>query len=448
MGGSSVAPSLPMEFDDGLVLRNAVADDESALTQLQAGVHADPGGKPNAAVGAWTRDLFSGRHPTVGLEEILVVEDRHAKTLASSLTLVPQRWSYAGVSFGVGRVELVATHPDYRRRGLVDRLLRQLHDMSARRGDLMQAITDLMFFHGELGYHMALTQRAGRGGDVRRLPPTDAPVRLRLADESDLPELADVDAHARRRSLLSCPRDGRQWEYELTGRGRDSMVRDKIFSIDFAAGLVGYVVVGYGGIPTFPIPHWLPGLPCPEPTASVSRLELSPDVDWLEIAPSVLRQLAGATGSAGYMLWLGEEHPAYDALGDALTRTPPHVGWFVRIGDMAAFLRRVAPALERRLSAGAARGFTGDLRLHCYTYGLALRFDRGRLDGVEPWPDHSRRASDVSLPEQMLVQLALGHAAFDQLAPAYPDCRMQTRIGRALVPALFPRQPSAIWPIT
>jgi hypothetical protein len=94
-----------------------------------------------------------------------------------------------------------------------------------------------------------------------------------------------------------------------------------------------------------------------------------------------------------------------------------------------------------------AERFTGELRLHFYRHGIRLRFVAGSLEAIEPWPDHSRRGSDAALPDQMFQQLVLGHATWQELAPAFPDCRLQTSTATSLLPLLFPKQASSIWPL-
>jgi hypothetical protein len=443
---------LPTRLPNDLILRQATAHDREALIRLQATAHVGPNGGTNLASSEWIRDLLNDEHPTVTPADTSVVEDPRTGNIVSSLTLVRQTWCYGAIPLGVGRVELVATDPAYRRRGLINRQLRLLHEWSAERGDALQAITDLMYFHGELGYHMALTQRAGRGGWTNELPVTPAsgePVLLRTATTADIPAFRRVDEDLRRRVLLSCLRDEPAWAYELTGRSAKSMVRDTILAIETPAARerdpIGYVVIGYGGIPTFPIPRWLPGAPCPEPVVSVSGFELRAGSSWLDIVPSVLRQVA--VTHDGYFLWLGQDHPAYSTLDDRLVRRPPNVGWFIRVPDPAAFLTLVAPVLERRLSGSIAARFSGELRLHLYTYGLVLEFTQGRLTRVRRWDGANRRESDASLPEQMFVQQLLGHATFAELAPAFPDCRLQTATAAALLTVLFPKETSTIWPL-
>ncbi len=429
------------------MLRSATAGDRDDFAALQGIAHADSEGNPSAAVAAWGREFLDGSHPAIDYADITVVEDCHTGSIVSGLVLVPQKWSYGGIEFGVGRLELVATHPDYRRRGLISRQIEVLHDRSAACGHLMQVITDLMFFHQEFGYHAALVQRAGRGGWTRELPTAAddcEPVELRRATTADIPLLTHVDELSRGRSLLVCERDPALWRYELAGREPENMMRDEILVIVRGDRRLGYVVVGYGGIPSFPVPSWLPGRPVPESVVSISGLELLPEASWLDIVPSVVRQLAGTDG---YMLWLGTGHPAYDALGSVLIRRPPNIGWFIRIPDLVVFLRHIAPVLERRLEQSDIHGLTGVLRLHFYTFGVRLDFRKGELVDVCEWHEHSRRESDASMHGAMFSSLLLGHAEMAELAPAYPDHRVQTQLGAVLLATLFPKQSSRIWPV-
>ncbi|MCP3800647.1 GNAT family N-acetyltransferase [Allokutzneria sp. A3M-2-11 16] len=439
-----MGPIVPTPLPGGLLLRGAAPGDRDALVELHSSVHAGPDGAPNTAVGQWIRDLFDRGHPTASLDEMVVVEDIGTGVLASSLMMVPQTWSYDGIPFGVGRVELVASHPAYRGRGLLARQLEVLHERSAHRGDVLQALTDLMFSPGKARYWTALTQRAGRGGLARDLPSGTA--SLRPATGDDIPFLLEVDRHARGRMLLSCVRNKAQWRHELTGRTPGSMVHDEIFLVEYHGIPAGYVVLGYGGIPSYPIPPWWPGIPVPEPVISVSAFELAAGMPWHDVVPGVLQRLCPSDVD-GYVLWLGTEHPAYEVLGESLTRKPQNIGWFLRMPDVDAFLRHIAPVLENRLVGTAAEAYTGELLLHFYTYGTRLVFERGKLVDVSSWAEHSRRGSDASLPEQMFLQLLLGHASWPEIAPAFPDCRLQNRTAGLLIPVLFPRKPSAVWPL-
>jgi hypothetical protein len=132
------------DLGDGLILRQAVVADGERLVAFHADVHRSSGvEEPDEQVGAWTRDLVDREHPSFDVGDLTVVEDTRTGAIVSSLCLISQVWSYGGAAFGVGRPELVGTHPDYRRRGLVCAQFEVIHAWSAERGHKMQAITGI-----------------------------------------------------------------------------------------------------------------------------------------------------------------------------------------------------------------------------------------------------------------------------------------------------------------
>ena len=125
--------SLRRDLGDGLMLRSARYDDGAELVEFNATMHADAG-LPGSTLAEWTRDLFETPHPTFRVErDVTVVEDTASGRIVSALFLIPQVWSYAGVPIKTGQPELIATHPDYRRRGLVRAQFEVIHDGAGRR---------------------------------------------------------------------------------------------------------------------------------------------------------------------------------------------------------------------------------------------------------------------------------------------------------------------------
>ena len=112
------------DLGSGLLLRRARQEDAEAVAAFNARVHHSSGGafeqrEPHRGVAAFTRDLMSGNHPTCDASDFTVIEDTRAGSIVSSTCLIGQRFSYEGVEFDAGLPELVGTHPDYRRRGLI-----------------------------------------------------------------------------------------------------------------------------------------------------------------------------------------------------------------------------------------------------------------------------------------------------------------------------------------
>jgi hypothetical protein len=213
---------LPQDLGGGLILRRSTLADAEALADFNKMIHRDPPAtEPDELVAAWTRDLFRPNHPTFSAGDFTIVEEAATGHIVSSMNLISQTWTYAGIPFGVGRPELVGTAPDYRKRGLVRRQFEVVHAWSAERGEMVQAITGIPYYYRQFGYEMAMALGGGRQGNVAAVPKLKEgevePYRLRPVVETDLPFILALDAHVAQQNLIYCPRDEAFWRYELWG---------------------------------------------------------------------------------------------------------------------------------------------------------------------------------------------------------------------------------------
>jgi GNAT superfamily N-acetyltransferase len=429
------------DLGDGLILRRATAADADELAVFNARVMRDDDEPENRPVELWVRELTSGAHPTTRAEDFTVVEDTRTGRIVSSLVLMSQRATYGGVPFGLGQVELVGTHPDYRRRGLIRQQVEVVHGWSRERGELVQAIGGISWYYRQFAYEYALAMGGFRTIYLAQLPklPEGAaePFRLRPATADDIPFLIEVDAVAARRYLVFCPRDEVGWGYQIGGHRPGSLPHGSVQIVETVAG----EAVGFA----FHLSQLRDG------GLVVERMELRPGASWLPALPSILRALAAlGPGYArpeapftGLRLALGADHPAYAALRDVPPAPRPLYAWYVRVADLPGFVRHVAPALEARLAASPAAGHTGQLRLTFYRSGLTLRLEGGLLGPVEP--TDGRGKSDAAFPDLTFVQLLFGWRSFDELAHAFPDCSADTPDAVPLLDALFPRHHSRLW---
>lgn len=436
-----------VDLGDGLRMRRSSAADAEALAEFNKMTHRDPGMvAPDEGVAAWTRDLLRPNHPTFHEDDFTIVEEVATGRIVSSLNLISQTWSYAGIPFGVGRPELVGTAPEHRKRGLIRAQFDVIHAWSAARGELVQAITGIPFYYRQFGYEMAMVLSGGRRGnaaEVARLKEGEAePYRLRNVGESDLPFVLALDAGAAKRSLVYCPRDEVLWRYELWGKDAGNVNGLDWRIIESAAGEpVGLLGAG--------IQLWGAHLP-------LSFLELAAGVSWLAVTPSLLRaakvrgeELAARDGKtlAGLYFSLGQEHPLYSVTSQRLPEVRRSYAWFLRVPDLPAFIRRIAPALAARLARSVAAGHTGELKISFYRDGLRLVFEHGRLTAAEPWLPSHDDPGGAAFPGLTFLQIVFGYRSLDELRAAFPDCWQDSDNARALLEALFPKQPSDFWPI-
>ncbi len=376
--GTKNANDVIRDLGDGLILRRARPEDAEALIDFNARVHGGDGwDQPDAGTGIRVRDMITRSHPTCTVGDFCLVQHIPSGAIVSTLCLIPQTWSYAGIEFGVGQPELVGTHPDYRKRGLMRAQFDVVHRWSAERGHAMQALVGIPWFYRAFGYEYGLEHDACRIGyraNVPRLKEgAQETYNVRPAQRSDLDLIARLYDEGRERGLVCCVRDRAVWQYELDGRSEGNAEAVKLCSIETAGGeFIGFMA-HYGDL-------W-------DGTLYAIAYELAPGLSWLTVTPSVLRYLVnvgdaqtkkdGDDGLQAFALQLGSEHPAYDAIPHRLPHVERQLAWYVRVPDLPAFLRLIAPALEARLAASPLAGHSGELTLGFYRDGARLVFEGG-----------------------------------------------------------------------
>jgi hypothetical protein len=196
---------------------------------------------------------------------------------------------------------------------------------------------------------------------------------------------------------------------------------------------------------------------------AVQRYEILPEFSWREVTPSVIRylettyhQLKPEHGDkkpfGAFGFWLGEDHPVYHITPDHLPRVRKPYAWYLRVRDVADFLRLIAPVLEQRLATSAMAGYSGEVKITFYRDGVRIVLEKGKLVAVEAWspeqPKHEGLSGNAGFPPHTFLQLLFGYRSLEMLKDSYADCWTDRDEIHALLVALFPRQPSDVWPVS
>ncbi|MCL4486990.1 MAG: GNAT family N-acetyltransferase [Chloroflexi bacterium] len=441
---SPIAFALPRDLGDGLLLRPATRDDAEPLAQFNGRIfgrdHFDE------HVAAWTRDFMSLSHPAVGPSNVLVVVDTNAGAkIVSSMCLIPQTWTYAGIPFGVGRPEAVGTDPEYRRRGLVRAMFETLHARSAAMGHLVQGITGILRFYRQFGYEYALDLGGGRSVPFSSIPrlKEGEPERyhLRPMTVDDLAFVQPLYQQGAARSLVACVRPDWYWHAILGGYSPESFEVRLLRVIETEVGRpVGYVAgireMGYRAFP-------------------IGELEVVNGQSLRAVMPSVLpglKEMAEMEAAAqrnevnALFFMLGREHPVFDAIPEYFARTRPPYGWYLRVPDLVALLRRIIPVLEERLAKTALAGHSGEIKIDEYVRGTRIIFDRGKISAVEPWEKVGSTEGNAGFPPFTFLQLVFGFRSLAELRASFPDVWASDEAA-VLLDVLFPRRSSNLIPV-
>jgi predicted N-acetyltransferase YhbS len=172
---SDAEPDLVMP--DGAVVRRARAADLPAMLELEADRESE-----DDAV-----DLRLVAETPGGLESMAVVElDRRIVSMA---TLLDETLALGGTPLPAGQIEMVATARDAEGRGYVRALMHHLHELSARRGHVVQVMIGIPNFYRQFGYAYSIPMHPWATVDPtvgkERLP-ADTALRLTTATEADL----------------------------------------------------------------------------------------------------------------------------------------------------------------------------------------------------------------------------------------------------------------------
>ena len=436
------------DLGDGLILRRAAREDAEALAQFDGAIFRQPDTAPlHQGIMATIYDLAARPHPTFRISDFLIVENTRTKCIVSSCNLISQTWAYEGIPFGVGRPEVVATDPDYRNRGLVRAQFEVLHQWSAAQGHLVQAITGIPFYYRQFGYEMCMPLGGGRVGIAQEIPLLKEgecePFQVRQAQVDDLPFMNELYVQGNKRSLVYCPRSAVQWRYELDGCSPDNNNRLEL-----------RIIQENGGTPLGFLAY---KLAAPDGRLDLLLYELAPGVSWLKVTPSMLRYMKTVAETAStqvpqvpfrqFGFGFGPDHPACQVIPSRLPIEERPYAWYLRVPDLPAFIRRIAPVLERRVAGSLARGYTGEFKISFYRSGLALCWEQGRLVKVESWQPGVRDWAVARFPGLSFLQLVFGQRTLEELMLVFADCSGGNDEANLLLRAMFPRKASNVWPI-
>jgi hypothetical protein len=399
----------------------------------------------------WVRDLIGGHHPLIGPGDFALVEDTDRGRIVSATCLLNQVWEYEGIALLVGRPELVATNWEYRERGLVRAIFELIHARSTARSHLALGITGIPYYYRQFDYEYALDEDGQRFVSFAAVPSLKdgepESYTLRDAGLADLPQVMTLYDRERARGPVSTRIDEAYWRWVLVGQnseGAEGWCTQLI--VDGSGRSVGYVLRARRRATE---------------SVRVSAMWVEPNVPLVRVLPSVMRALRAQAETMPTFLppdgppasqiafGLEREHPVYEALG-ALASVDPPYAWYVRVPDLPALIRRVAPVLERRLAGSPASGYTGELQLDFYRGGLRLAFELGRLADAEHWSPRAERRgprAQASFPPLVFLQLVFGRRSLTELCDALPDVRIEGGEPRVLLEALFPARPSWVMPL-
>lgn len=434
------------DLGDGLILRHGLPEDGEALALFNGEQHGEGGlaSWDGQGLAAMTRDLFTRPHVSLTPNDFTIVEETDSGRIVSSMCLIQQTWTYEGIEFGMGRPEYVASHPDFRKRGLIRAQFEVVHQWSADRGLMVQGITGIPYFYRQFGYEFALNLDGRRfGSQVPNLKDGETEkFCMRPAEKKDIVFMMSVYDYGRKRSMVSANWPQVHWHnnlYEMSDQNIQRLVFCVIERVD------SHEPIGYLAL--------TPQLR--RTGVNMFHYELMPGISWLEVTPSVVRYLwnvgqeyarAENRPCTTFGFILGAQHPAYIIMGDGLPQVHEPYAWYLRVPDVIGFLHHIQPVLEKRLAESIACGHSGEFLVGMYPKGIKLVLEHGRI-AIEPWKPKHADHGNAAFPALTFLQILFGYRSFEELKHAFPDCWWDSDQTRVLINVLFPKKNSNVYGI-
>ncbi|KAF9972711.1 hypothetical protein BGZ73_004158 [Actinomortierella ambigua] len=446
-----------IDIGDGLIMRWSTAADTENVADLvgDAFRYSSFGDTPEGETPGkfeplmcCVRRLLSGHSLAMSEYDYALVENTRAApgenpiVACAALHEIPSY--YGPVKMIFGKPEQIACKSAYRNRGLVRKLmLEMIHPESERRGHLIQYMPGIDYFYRLFGYEWALSSSDGRElsnlDDIPKLEEGEEErYILRPATLDDIPYLIRLSSDKQclfvDKTEVGSIYDERYWKYFVHGIYQPpqiswydhsrvvTIIHDTVEKRDI--GFNQHLYMNGLGWQKFalerdiamrdviyPVLRQMITLATEQAAAchayEMSKKEQKKKGEEKQVTKKGEENKDGkdddkkedeedkAPEISAITLELSQEHPALEFLQSKFDPLPdePDAMLYARIPDYAAFVNKVAPALEARIARSTHfKGITATVQLHFYrkvegmnSPGLEIVFEQGRLVRASPW---------------------------------------------------------------
>lgn len=359
-------------------------------------------------------------HPGFNRSSFLTV--RHGGRIVASLCMIPLTWNIGGVPLKTVEMGMVATHPDFRKRGL-QRILNTEYDQIVKnQGYDISVIEGIPFFYRQFGYEYTIPLDSETVVPLDKLPRDLGGTDIRPFEDSDIPTAMEQVLTSQDKLLVHSMRSREIWE----GQQRTGWQGGRQF--------VGYVLEVAGKpVAYFRVSHQEGHLYLID-SSVIDRGQAI-------VVLGFLKQLGEANGSKALVSRLGHENIITREIlargGDA---NRPY-GWQVKVLDTRNLCYKLRPLLNSRLQSSPFAGLSDSIRINMYWSCLAIKIEGGEVTEVEKCD--GKRSDGVLLNPLVFPKLLLGVRDIEELMLEYPDVIVAPHY-RGLVNTLFPKGNSFI----
>ncbi len=373
---------------------------------------------PNEGVDVLGRRLYD-THPGMTPRNFFSLWD--GDRMVATLNLIPMTWSLGDVPLSVAEMGLVATHPDYRHRGL-QRLLNAKFDKRTREdGYDLAAIEGIPYFYRQFGYEYSVTLDEGVTIPLAKLP-TQTTSNISPLQPDEIPVAMNLLETSQRKYLIHSMRSPREWATQekagIVGEHKSTTyavrISDEIIAY-FRAGIEGKAVLLHE---------------ITEANKATSAM-----------IAAFLRRLGEENGATGLVSREGYSEPFSKYLFDLSASKRRPYAWQMKVINYIQLLEKIKQVFKERIKRSPLHGYTGSIPLNLYVFTITLTFENGIVVKVDQ--SQSEQREDIRVNPRVFPKMLLGYRSIDELEVEYPDVMIKPEY-RQIIEIIFPKWNSHI----
>jgi len=403
------------KLENGLIMRN-VRTEEDILK------YVDLNRKYINAFEGSTCNILLRNHKTMTKEDFFLIEDTFSGDFLATICLIPWEACFEGIVIQVAMLEMVLSHPEHRKLGLIKRLIQHFLSEVDKRGYDISVITGIPFYYRQYGYSYAIDLGTNEVLPACKLPAfsgsESASYRLRKADQNDITQLASCYMANTQNKQVFIMRSCDHWSYLINEAKFDIRVVEDILT----SSVTGYFLLKEAD---------------DKKTMTIFEAEL-PNRAAMKEALSLL--LSASTKEL--IIGCYKDDMLTRFVKDLGSHTTRNTQWLLKTHDHVKFLNTIKPVLEKRLNNAGYSGLTTDVTINLFKYAIKLCIKKGMIESISNigFVDSSMGSDggDLCIPNDAFIRLLFGYRSIDVLWDAWPDIVVKSE-SAPILQVLFPQ---------
>jgi len=379
--------------------------------------------------------------PGFGREMNYFIRNLDKGVMVTVLNSIPHTWNYEDIPLRNLELGWVGTLKEYRRKGLNKLLYTHFEHLLLSYPYDISTIQGIPYYYRQFGYDFVIPMDHTVWTRTNQIQPIDEKnlpdymkLNIRPAEKTDIPSMMKLLDELNQKLLIYASRSPELWELQETMK--------KQWENDFQTYVVldDSKTIGYFRLVKKITKDSFPN------KSTMTVIESS-----IPTFNGVLRtlQFLYAEAVQDDISLIGSQGPSFNTLSRIMVniggRGKPWWKYQVRITNMANFLQKISPVLERRLIGSMFEGLTYDVILNTFQNCYKLKFANGKVvDVSDLGPQQVDENQAFRAPPIDLTRLVLGAYSIKELEQNNIDFIVRGDV-RLITEALFPKKESSVY---